>query len=116
MFGQLPKGHKIFKRLAKALIRLRVYIVGNLMSQLNSLLKMILSNDTSVFIPESCVSDNPIRYERTRTPTNDHEYYHGTTRNDPDPATVELRFRPRPQPNTIHPDEFKRFKLVVALS
>ena len=68
------------------------------------------------FIPESCVSDNPIRYERTRTPTNDHEYYHGTTRNDPDPATVELRFRPRPQSNTIHPDEFKRFKLVVALS
>ena len=59
------------------------------MSRLNSLLKMIFSNDTSVFIPESCVSDNPIRYERTRTPTNDHEYYHGTTRNDPDPATVE---------------------------
>ena len=55
-------------------------------------------------------------HERPRTPTNDHEYYHGTTRNDPDPATVELRFRPRPQSNTIHPDEFKRFKLVVALS
>ena len=36
--------------------------------------------------------------------------------NDPDPATVELRLRPRPQSNTIHPDEFKRFKLVVALS
>ena len=88
------------------------------MSRLNSLLKMIFSNDTSVFIPESCVSDNPIRYKRTRTPTNDHEYYmyHGATRNDPDPATVELRFRPRPQSNTIHPDEFKRFKLVVALS
>ena len=124
MFGQLPKGHKIFKRLAKALIRLPVYafasltyhIVGNLMSRLSSLLKMIFSNDTSVFISESCVSDNPIRYERTRTPTNDHEYYHGATRNDPDPATVELRFRPRPQSNTIHPDEFKRFKLVVALS
>ena len=41
---------------------------------------------------------------------NDHEYYHGATRNDPDPATVELRFRPRPQSNTIHPDEFKQFK------
>ena len=32
----------------------------------NSLLKIIFSNDTSVFIPESCVSDNPIRYERPR--------------------------------------------------
>ena len=83
---------------------------------LNSLLKMIFSNNTSVFIPEYCVSDNPIRYERPRTPTNDHEYDHDTTRNDPDPATVELRLRPRPQSNTIHPDEFKRFKLVVALS
>ena len=78
--------------------------------------KWFFSNDTSVFIPESCVSDNPIHHECPRTPTNDHEYYHGATRNDPDPATVELRFRPRPQSNTIHPDEFKRFKLVVALS
>ena len=25
MFGQLPNGHKLFKRLANALIRLRVY-------------------------------------------------------------------------------------------
>ena len=129
MFGQLPKGHKLFKRLANALIRLRVYAGWSdplLVSHTTLLeipcrgsihfLKMIFSNDTSVFISESCVSDNPIRYERTRTPTNDHEYYHGTTRNDPDPATVELRFRPRPQSNTIHPDEFKRFKLVVALS
>ena len=72
-------------------------------------------NNLYVFIQESCVSDNPIRHERPRTPMNDREYYHGTTRNDPDPATVELRFRPRQQPNTINPDEFKRFKLVVAL-
>ena len=50
------------------------------------------------------------------TPKNDDEYYHGATRNDPNPATVELRSRPRPQSNTIHPDKFKRFKLVVALS
>ena len=77
---------------------------------------MNFSNDTSVFIPEYCVSDNPIRYECPRTPTNDYEYYHDTTRNDSDPATVELRLRPRTQSNTIHPDEFKRFKLVVALS
>ena len=52
----------------------------------------------------------------TRTPKNDDEYYHGATRNDPDPPTVELRPRPPPQSNTIHPDKFKRFKLVVALS
>ena len=61
---------------------------------------MISSNDTSVFIPESCVSDNPIRYELPRTPTNNHEYYYGTARNDHDPTTVELRFRPRPQSHT----------------
>ena len=47
---------------------------------------------------------------------NDQEYYHGATRNDPDPATVELRFRPRPQFKPIHSDEFKWFKLVVVLS
>ena len=70
---------------------------------------MIFSNDTSVFIPESCVN-------LPQTPRNDHEYYHGTTKNDPDTATVELWFRPRPQSNTIRPHEFKQFKLVVALS
>ena len=32
----------------------------------NSLLKMIFSTDTSVFIPESCVSDSSIRHERPR--------------------------------------------------
>ena len=31
---------------------------------------MIFSNDTSIFIPESCVSDNPIRHERPRMTTN----------------------------------------------
>ena len=49
-------------------------------------------------------------------PKTDDEYYHGAARNDPDPATVELRSRPRPHSNRIHPDKFKRFKLVVALS
>ena len=58
---------------------------------------MIFSNDTSVFIPESCVSDSPIFHVRPRTPTNGHEYYHGTPRNDPNPATVELGLRPRPK-------------------
>ena len=47
---------------------------------------------------------------------NDDEYYHGATTNDPDPATVALRSRPRPHSNTIHHDKFKGFKLVVALS
>ena len=55
---------------------------------------MIFSNETSVFIPESCVSD-PIRNESPRTLTNDNEWYHCTTNNDPDPAMVELQFRPR---------------------
>ena len=82
----------------------------------NSLLKMIFSIDTSVFIPEFCVSDNPIRHKHTRTPTNDHKYYHAATRNDRDLATLHLRSKPRPQSNTIHLDEFKRFKLIVALS
>ena len=49
----------------------------------------------------------------SRTPKNDDEYYHGATRNDHDPATVELRSRPRSQSNMIYPD---KFKLVVALS
>ena len=59
---------------------------------------MIFSNDTSVFTPEYCVSDNPIRHEpheRPRMTTNTN--YHDTTRNEPDPPTVELRLRPRPQ-------------------
>ena len=43
---------------------------------------------------------------------NDQEYTYSTTRNDTDSATIELQFRPCPQSNTTHPDEFK---LVVAL-
>ena len=57
--------------------------------------------------------ETPIKHG---TPKNDDEYYHGASRNDPNPATVELRPRPHPQSNTIHPDKFKWFKLVVALS
>ena len=48
-------------------------------------------------------------------PTNDHEYTYGATKNEPDFATVELRFRPCPQSTTIHPECFKRFKIVIAL-
>ena len=47
---------------------------------------------------------------------NAHEYTYGTSGKDPDSAMVELRFRPDQLSNTIHPDRFKRFKLVIALS
>ena len=43
-------------------------------------------------------------------------FHHGATKIEPDSATVELRFRPRPQSTTIHPECFKRVKIVVALS
>ena len=46
---------------------------------------------------------------------NGHNSTHGAAKNEPDPSTVELRFRPRPQSTTIHPECFKRFKIVVAL-
>ena len=57
--------------------------------------------------------ETPINPQLPRMTT---KYYQCATMNDPDPATIELRPRPRPQSNTIHPDKFKRFKLVVALS
>ena len=55
-------------------------------------------------------SDSP------RTLKNGHDSTHGANKNEPDSATVELRFRRRPQSTTIHPECFKRFKIVVALS
>ena len=54
--------------------------------------------------------------DSSRMPTNGHDYTCGAVTNEPDSATVELRFRPRPQSTTIHPECFKRFKIVVALS
>ena len=77
-------------------------------ANLNSRLKMIFQQWYLCFLYQ-----NPVSVITWFT-TNDHKYYHDATRNNP--ATVELRFRPSPQSNTIHPDEFKRFKLVVALS
>ena len=50
-----------------------------------------------------------------RTLKNGHDSNHRAAKNEPDPATVELRFRPRPQSTTIHPECFKRFKIVAAL-
>ena len=63
--------------------------------------------DESGLIP--CVSDTPIHPEWPG-------YTYGAIKNEPDAATVELRFRPRPQSTTIHPECFKRFKTLVALS
>ena len=68
---------------------------------------------------ESGVTNTPIHLECPRM-TNGHDYTYGTTTNEPDAATVELRFRPHPGPQscdtTIHPECFKRFKTVVVLS
>ena len=65
------------------------------------------------------VSNTPIHpdsYERSRMATIPPTVpTHGSAKNEPDPATVELRIRPRPQSTTIHSECFKRFKIVVAL-
>ena len=57
----------------------------------------------------------PIHPDSSRTLKNGHDSIHSATKNEPDSATVELRFRPRPQSTTIHPECFKRFEIVVAL-
>ena len=62
------------------------------------------------------VSHTTIHPDSPRTLKNGHDSTHGATKNEPDFAKVELRFRPRPQSTTIHPECFKRFKIVVALS
>ena len=62
------------------------------------------------------VSDIPIHPDSPRTLKNGHDSTHGATKIEPDSATVELHFRPRPQSTTIHPECFKRFKTVIALS
>ena len=62
------------------------------------------------------VSDTQIHHDSPRTLNNGNDSTHGATKIDPDSATVELRFGPRPQSTTIHPECFKRFKIVVALS
>ena len=62
------------------------------------------------------VSDIPIHPDSPRTLKNGQDSTHGATKIEPDSATVELRFRPRPKSTTIHPECFKRFKIAVALS
>ena len=48
------------------------------------------------------VSETPIHPDSSRTLKNGHDSTHGATKIKPDSATVELRFRPRPQTTTIH--------------
>ena len=61
------------------------------------------------------VSNTTIHPDSSRTLKNGHDSTHGAAKNEPDPATVALRFRPRPQSTTIHHECFKWFKIVVAL-
>ena len=61
------------------------------------------------------VSDIPIHPDSPRTLKNGHDSTHGATKIESDSATVELRFRPRPQSTRIHLECLKRFKIVVAL-
>ena len=124
MFGQLPKSHEIFKRLAMALIRLRVYAGWSepLLVSHTTLLEIScrgsihfwkwFSAMIPLFLYQNLVS------VITRFATNAHERPRMTTNTTTVPQGMIpiLRFRPRPQSNTIHPDEFIRFKLVVALS
>ena len=50
--------------------------------------------------------------DSSRTLKNGYDSTHGAIKNEPDSATVALRFRPRPQSTTILPE---CFKIVVAL-
>ena len=61
------------------------------------------------------VSNTPIHPDSSRMLKNGYDSTHGAAKNQPDPATVALRLRPRPQSTTVHPECFKRFKIVVAL-
>ena len=55
------------------------------------------------------VSDTTIHPDSPRNLKNGHDSTHGATKIEPDSTKVELRFRPRPQSTTIHPECFKRF-------
>ena len=55
------------------------------------------------------VSNTPIHPDSSRTLKNGHDSTDGAAKNEPDPATVELRFRPRPQSTTIHHDSPQMF-------
>ena len=48
------------------------------------------------------VSNTPIHPGSSRTLKNGHDSTHGAAKNEPDPATVALRFKTRPQSTTIH--------------
>ena len=57
------------------------------------------------------VSDTQIYPDTPRTLKNGHDSTHGATKIEPDSATVELRFRPRPQSTMIHPNDLNGLKL-----
>ena len=57
------------------------------------------------------VINTPIQPDSSRMLKNGHDSIHGATKNEPDSATVALRFRPRPQSTTIHPNVLNGLKL-----
>ena len=68
-------------------------------------------HDSAVFMWQVIrdVSNTPIHADSSRTPKNGHDSTHGAAKNEPDPATVELRLRPCPQSTTIHHDSPRMF-------
>ena len=68
-------------------------------------------NDLAVFMWQVIrdVSNTTIHPDSSRTLKNGHDSTHGAAKNEPDPATVALRFRPRPQSTTIHHDSPRMF-------
>ena len=70
------------------------------------------------FIPMELrmLKNDHVHPDSSRMLKNGHDSTHGAAKNEPDPATAELRFRPRTQSTTIHPECFKRFRIVLALS
>ena len=68
-------------------------------------------HDLAVFMRQVIrdVSNTPIHPDSSRTLKNGHDSTHGAAKNEPDPATVEPRFKPRPQSTTIHHDSHRMF-------
>ena len=55
------------------------------------------------------VSNTTIHPDSSRMLKNGHDSTHGAPKNEPDPATVALRFRQRPQSTTNHHDSPRMF-------
>ena len=71
-------------------------------------------HDLAVFMLQVIrdVSNTTIHPDSSRTLKNGHDSTHGAAKNEPDPATVALRFRPRPQSTTIHHESPRMFLTV----